>query len=54
MSLSDCECGDNIDLDQMDLYFDGESTLRWTVICLRCEAMDQFRADVTNQRYSDE
>ena len=50
MSLSDCECGDNIDLDQMDLEFDG-CTVFWTVICLRCEVTDRFMADITNQRY---
>jgi len=52
MSLSECECGDNIDLDEMDLKFDSEFNLvYWTVICLRCEAMDHFVADVTNERY---
>ena len=53
MSLADCECGDNIDLDQMDLQFNGIHVF-WTVICLRCEAMDRFMADITNERYVEE
>jgi len=50
MSLSDCECGDNLNLEMMDWEFDG-CTVYWTVICLRCEATDRFMADITNQRY---
>jgi len=52
MPLSDCQCGDWADFDQMELSLTGNDPLVvcWTVYCLRCEALERFIGEVINQR----
>jgi len=50
MPLSDCQCGDWADFDQMDPQWDGDHIILWTVYCLRCEAVERFMGEVINHR----